>query len=278
MISLTCRREGRMGNQIIVYLVCFLISQKFKLKINIANYLYKEDINNLGIIFEKYCEIETNNIEGDNNQRGKCINDPDVYPLLNDKTELNENIWIHWWAYCQQPDVIKCIIDYFYDKNNSLPKDIISNNKYKDRYNNNNDVFIHMRLGDCFKHGNVPRWPILNYYKKSIMLIKKDNSIDNIFITTDNKNHELYSQLFNWCNDNEFNVVKYEENHVDTILFGSTCKNVILSAGSYGFIIGIFSFYSNIYVYEYAGRNWHPEYFCAFNHLPNVKMLTDEDF
>ena len=36
-------------------------------------------------------------------------------------------------------------------------------------------------------------------------------------------------------------------NEIDTIQFGSTCKNIILSHGSFSAMIGNLSFYSNIY-------------------------------
>lgn len=278
MISLSKRREGRMGNQLIVYLVCFLISKKFKKKINIATYLYKEDINKLGIVFEKYCEIESNNIFQEENHRGKCINDDEMVHVLNDYKELSDDIWLHWWCWCQQPDTIKCIVDYFYNKENELPRDIITNNKYKIRYNNNKDIFIHMRLNGLLPStkSKLTTLPVLNYYIICISMIKKKN-IDNIYITTDHKYDKTYLELLEWCNKSNFNTIIYEENHTDTILFGSTCKNIILSSGSYSFIIGLFGFMSNIYIYEYAGRGWHPEYYCSLNHLPNVKMLTDKD-
>jgi hypothetical protein len=38
-----------------------------------------------------------------------------------------------------------------------------------------------------------------------------------------------------------------EDNLVDVILFGSTCKNVILSYGSFSGIIGYLSYYSTVY-------------------------------
>ena len=103
------------------------------------------------------------------------------------------------------------------------------NNKYLRIEYNNNDVLT-TAIGDCFKSHLTPRWPTLDYYIKCISLIKEDNSTKNIYIATDNKSHKIYSQFFTWCCDNKLDVLEYEKDHVDTLLFGSTCKNVVLSA------------------------------------------------
>ena len=57
------------------------------------------------------------------------------------------------------------------------------------------------------------------------------------------------------------------------ILFGSTCKYVILSSGSFSFMIGLFSYFTKyIFWSTNAGKKgknmnknnrWHPDYFLA---------------
>jgi hypothetical protein len=39
---------------------------------------------------------------------------------------------------------------------------------------------------------------------------------------------------------------------INTIHFGSTCKHIILSHGSFSAMIGYFSFFSNIYYPDYS--------------------------
>ena len=46
-------------------------------------------------------------------------------------------------------------------------------------------------------------------------------------------------------------------NPIETIQFGSTCKNIILSHGSFSAVIGYLGFYSNIY-YMNKNSTWCP--------------------
>lgn len=43
-------------------------------------------------------------------------------------------------GYCQNEEFSKILFNYFTNLDNKIVKDIIYNNKYKDRYNNNNDT------------------------------------------------------------------------------------------------------------------------------------------
>jgi len=52
---------------------------------------------------------------------------------------------------------------YNYLHFNIIKSNIIQKNKFKERYNNNNDLFIHIRLGDI-EHFS----PGIDYYLKSI--------------------------------------------------------------------------------------------------------------
>jgi hypothetical protein len=54
------------------------------------------------------------------------------------------------------------------------------------RYNNNNDCFVHIRLGD------VAIWnPGFDYYDNILMNL----DIDNIYISTDTKDHNIIKKL-----------------------------------------------------------------------------------
>jgi hypothetical protein len=63
---------------------------------------------------------------------------------------------------------------------------IIDNNVHKKRYKNNNDCFVHIRLGD------VVNWtPGFDYYYKLINQFK----FDNLYIATDSPGHEIIAML-----------------------------------------------------------------------------------
>jgi len=58
---------------------------------------------------------------------------------------------------------------------------------------------------------------------------------DNIFIATDSPSHDIIQTLFSTYPDSKF--VNWDE--IDIIQFASTCKNIILSHGSFSAVIGV---------------------------------------
>jgi formylmethanofuran dehydrogenase subunit B len=85
-------------------------------------------------------------------------------------------------------------------------------------------------------------------------------TFDNIYIATDDPGHEIIQKILNKYEN--VSIVDYDI--VDTIKFGSTCSNVILSHGTFSAIIGYLSFFSTVYYckYEYG---WHGDIFSIPN-------------
>lgn len=148
-------------------------------------------------------------------------------------------------------------------------KQIEKNNKFKERYNNNNDFFIHYRLGDTEKLGfSNP----LSYYEKSIEEClssplssdkeeNKNGKERKGYIATDSPNHPNIKHL---AEKYKLTLITYNE--YDTLLFGSTCKDIILSLGTYSWMLSLFAFYSeNIYFMNpKCVKYWHGPIFEAF--------------
>ena len=127
-------------------------------------------------------------------------------------------------------------------------------NPYNERYNNNEDIFIHIRLTDV-AHLN----PGINYYIKTINTINKNFSI---YISTDDINHNIITELL----DKYPNIILINYDEINTIQFASTCKNIILSHGSFSAIIGYLAFFSNIYYPEYDyNKLWYGDMFSINN-------------
>jgi hypothetical protein len=138
----------------------------------------------------------------------------------------------------------------------------MNNNPFKYRYNTNNDLFVHIRLDDAAKWN-----PGIEYYLKAISNI----SYDNLYISTDQTDHPIVQTLVDIYSTKppprntaplrsgingkvtsvtptfiqQLKVIDYDE--IKTFQFGSTCKNVILSHGSFSAIIGYLSFFSSVY-------------------------------
>jgi hypothetical protein len=130
-----------------------------------------------------------------------------------------------------------------------IMSNIIEKNPYKMRYKENNDLFIHVRLTDA-SHFN----PGVNYYLNAI----KNIAFVDLYISTDDTNHDIIKTITNLYPDTK--LLSYDE--ITTFQFASTCKNIILSHGSFSAIIGYLSFFSNIYYPEYElNKIWYGDMF-----------------
>ena len=109
---------------------------------------------------------------------------------------------------------------------------------------------IHIRLTDA------GAWnPGINYYLKAI----STHTFDNIYIATDEKNHSFITHILNTYPNNT-TLVEYDD--INTLQFASTCKNIILSHGSFSACIGYLSFFSHITYPKYEdGKIWYGDMF-----------------
>ncbi len=219
--------NGRLGNQIIRNLAVSLIAEKYDLKVDYCN---KNLIEQLGITLFSGNNEYNDTIEiNDNNYFS-------IYKSDNLKSNLNPNN-----SYFQTKEITNFLYDYLHS--DKIKLDIINNNPFRERYNTNNDLFIHIRLTDA-QYWN----PGLNYYLNAI----KNINYENIYISTDQLNHIIIQKIIEEIK----NVKLIRANEISTFQFGSTCKHIILSHGSFSAIIGYLGFFSNVYYQEYD----HPGY------------------
>ena len=120
---------------------------------------------------------------------------------------------------------------------------MIERNLFRTRYNANNDLFVHVRLTDAARYS-----PGISYYLNAIQTI----TFDNLFIATDEPSHPMILQIQSHYPDIS-EIILYDE--MNTIHFGSTCKNVVLSHGSFSAIIGYLSFFSTVHYPEVDPNN-----------------------
>lgn len=119
---------------------------------------------------------------------------------------------------------------YNYLNTYEIKSNIIKNNQFKERYNTNNDLFIHIRLTD------TAQWnPGITYYINAINSV----NFDNLYLSTDDINHNIIVKLSELYPS--LQIIKYDE--IATFKFASTCKHIILSHGSFSALIGYLSFF-----------------------------------
>lgn len=220
MKSFTTNKNGRFCNIFIRNLACHFIAEKFNICVNYANYNL---IKKLGIDLYIGTNIYDKTI---------IITNSNYFEILNNDT-LNCNIDLNR-DYFQFQDLTDKIFNYL--RINSIQEKIINSNIFKERYNNNNDIFIHIRLTDIKKYEVIG----LDYY---INCINKIKNYDKIYISTDEPEHYFIKFIMNEFN----NVILNKYNEISTIQFGSTCKYVVLSHGSFSAVIGWLSYFSIVY-------------------------------
>lgn len=215
-------RWGRLCNQIFRSISISILAEKHNLKVQQYPLKYIDIFNKLGIIL----------FSGTNNySHVKNLNNNNYLSYLSIKN-INHSFEIDY-CFFQSKEISNLIFNYI---RTVCKENIITHNKFKERYNNNNDIFIHIRLGD------TKQWRIeTNYYINTIKLL----NYDNIYIASDSLNDNEILKIKSMFKN--VHLIDYDE--IDTIHFGSTCKNLILSSGTFSAIIGYMAFYSNIYYY-----------------------------
>ena len=164
LINNTNIHNGRFGNLFFVNMVLHFIALKINLK---CRYKYFEKFKELGVyLFVGQKVYEKEFIPTDNNfidfiQNNE--NEKEKYNIV-----IDNNSWFQSSYFC---DLLKL---YFNMNHNKIR--IINNNIYKNRYNNNNDVFVHIRLGDIADN-------IINIKMEPTCLARLIKKIRNYLIT-----------------------------------------------------------------------------------------------
>ena len=233
----TTGNNGRLGNQIIRNLAVSLIAEKHDLKVN---YFNKNLIEKLGIKLFSGSKIHNTT---------QSLNDDNYFTVYNsDNIDYNLNPNDN---YFQTKEITNFLYNYLHSDN--IKSNIIINNPFKNRYNNNNDLFIHIRLTDVAKYN-----PGIKYYINAINNI----NFDNIYISSDDVNNKMIIELLQLYKSAK--IINSDE--INIFQFSSTCKNIILSHGSFSATIGYLGFFSNVYYPEYeSNKIWYGDMFSINN-------------
>jgi len=231
MTSVTCDiSNGRFCNQLIRSIATSLVAEKHNLK---TKYSILHELSALGL----------NLFVGENTWPLTIQLTDSNYFEISSLQKLESNLDPNN-SFFQTREIIEKVYEFIQSNRES----IILNNQFKERYTNNNDCFVHLRLGDA------SQWnPGFEYYNKAIERLKYDN----LYVSTDQLNHPLVLQIIS-----KFSGKVIQYNEVDTIKFASTCKYIVLSHGTFSSCIGYFSFYSQVYYPDFLFiKRWHGDVF-----------------
>lgn len=204
--------QGRLGNNLFQFFAAYFFSKKHEipLYINDIGVFYVNGNSNLFKIISKY---QTEYIP--NNKETIIINDKNFFEFFE-----NENL----------PDVNFSFIGYFLFKNFILPKREEIKSILEIKYENqNDDVFIHYRLGDI--KNSILMLP-LEYYTNALELLGNPKG----YLSSDTIEHENCQYLIN---NYDLNVL--DTNPWDTILFAKNFNKLILSEGTFSSLINLLS-------------------------------------
>jgi hypothetical protein len=230
--------QGRLGNIFFVNMFLSSMSIKYNLK---CYYKYSSIFNKLGIYFNK----------GENTYKNNCLitEENSLYILKNRKLEPSNLIIHNVWFQTKE----FCIILKSYFEKEKIRNQIIDKNLFKDRYNNNNDLFIHIRLGDV-----TEKTKNKTYYDYEKLLNELEYNIG--YISSDSIDESLCLELISKFN---LKIIDYDESK--TIMFASTCNKLILSGGTFSWLIGFLAFFSNKVYYMDFQNKWYGDIFSFSN-------------
>lgn len=226
---ITVKYNGRLGNQIFQYMAASIFAEKHNLFLDFRTQ-EENGYKNLSYLL-KYIsgekKIDCGRLE---------INDDNYFNYLN-KDEI-EDLHYYFNGFFQLRNFVT-----------NYQNDILKRYLYSNVDKRSNDEFIvHLRMADIVSYvGNLD----YDYYKNSIQSMNKLKG----YIISDEPNSILTNRLID-----DFNLELYHKNEYDDFLFATGFNNMILSQGTYSFLIGFFSKAKNVY-YSSRPPVWHGDIF-----------------
>ena len=237
---------GRFGNQFFRNMYAWFISEKW----NMGCELESPDL------FGKI-GIPLKNKKGDIFSMTKAMNENDLLYYLEEAPNFNITLGN---IYCQTEKFASYLRENF-----PFYSDVWNANPFKDRYNNNDDVFVHCRIGDLEKLGFLLPY---EYYDKALSstIHQISNEAGRMeggrrkgYISSDSPNHRYVQDLMA-----KYDLELYKGDPFKTLLFGSTCKTLVLSQGTFSWLMGFLSQNEVVCVNPEQVRYWHGSIFQAF--------------
>ena len=148
--------------------------------------------------------------------------------------------------YFQTPDFVAYLQAYFAKESNRAP--IRTANPWSGR--ENRDVFVHVRIGDVEKH-----MPPLSYFEEQLDAIPFVKG----YIGSDSPHHPTVQHLIR-----KYGLTLFQDTEVRTVQFANSCKYLVLSHGTFSWMMGFFAFDSEVVCPSWKAA-WHGDIFGCFS-------------
>ena len=241
---------GRLGNRFFANMAFHFISQQYNIPIH---YTWENLFDQLGIWFHKIAQRSVLK-----NPTHYLITDDNFMDLIKSPDRSKEYIFEIAFhekrAYYQTPEFVQYLAQYF--ANPLIRSPILQSNPCKSRYNTNKDVFVHVRIGD------VPHFtPSKSYFETALQSVPFESG----YISSDSPNDPLVQELMA-----KYKLRLVQDTEVRTLQLASTCRFLVLSQGTFSFMMGLFGFYTELVQWPQIKQKWHGDIFV----LPGWKEVA----
>ena len=221
MVTLTY--NGRLGNNIIQYITAFLFAKKNNFFLNCKP---KTNYGDFGEYFK--LPISDGQIKG---EEIVIVNDENYIKLFESKNlEIKH---YHFEGFFQD----KIFLEKY-------RKELLSLFELNYQKKDTNQVFVHYRIGDIIDDRRM--LPIEYFYES----LDKINPIGG-YISSENLSHKFCIQLMK-----KYNLVEFQSDPLSTLNFAKNFDNIVLSEGTFSWLIGFLSSGKNIFCNE-RNYKWH---------------------
>jgi hypothetical protein len=200
---ITLKKRGRLGNNIFQNVVASIFSKKFDLKVE--KYIDEDACKHIGCVFNHSGKTYKND--------AIPINDKNFLTVLKEE-KIDYGLDLN--GFFQKPEFV---INY--------KEEILSNFDLTYEPPENNDLFIHVRLGDLIECNAG-----IDYYSKAIESITYNRG----FISTDDFDHDIVKTLMK-----KYELTPCYQSPVSTINFAKNFNNLVLSLSTFSWWIGFLS-------------------------------------
>ena len=228
---------SRLGNHFFGNMAFHFIAQVHKIPIE---YTCKNEFNELGLTFYK--------TQGHAlvNPSPFVINEDNFMDLIQSKDCSGHHIFSYGGTYFQTKEFALFLADHFSKPTIQAP--IRAANPFRDRYNANSSVFVHVRLGDKI-HDNISSKAYFETALKAIPF--KDG-----YISSDTPYHPIVQELAE-----TYTLELIKDSPIRTLQLASTCRFQVLSQGTFSFMMGILGFHTELVQWPQIKNSWHGNIF-----------------
>jgi hypothetical protein len=231
-------------NSFFINLACHYLSIKYNISVD---YMHPELFKKFGV--ELFIGKNTYN-------SNFVITNDNFFSLINDSNNINaqikENISLSDDLHCITKDFCLYVKKNYYDNNDNKNK-IVNCNLFKERYVQNNDLFLYVSIEEYVDSNNFKN--VKEYYIETI----KKTAYDKIYISSKNINHEICKTIIS-----SYSAIVCDKEVCEQIMFANTCKYLILSSDVTSLLIGMFNFFSKSIHYPIILGSKYNEIFDSF--------------